>query len=538
MPRASRQAREAMALPEPGPSYGASGPGAGGRYPISLYSSHRPRLRGRSGTAASTVSTLLVVALLGLLISSPAASSFRNGFLNVHQMWVAFVGDPAKGILSVGKGFLLNLWLSVVCEAIVLVLALGVASLRLTRGPVLLPFRALAIAYTDFARGVPVILVMLWVGFGVPSLNLDKVSSQSPVVYAGFVLVFSYTAYVAEVYRAGLMSVPRAQVQAARSLGLSSRTTLWPGGAPPGRAQRPAGAAERLRFAAEGHRHRLDARGRRGGPCRPDRRGRRVQLLRLYDRVPAVPRRHRAAHPLHGPRHGTGQVSPARRHNGVSTREQGAGTRRRGAPGGRRPPVLRAVGVHKSFGALEVLRGVDLTITAHEVVCVIGSSGSGKSTLLRCCNLLERVDSGTIELFGHDLGDERIDEDLVRRHTGMVFQSFNLFPHLSVLDNVTLAPRRVLRLDRAPGRATRPGAAQPDRPGGQGVRVPRAFVRRPAAARRDRPVARDEPPATAPRRGHVRARPGARRGGARPRPRTRAPGHDNADRNARDGLRP
>ena len=81
-------------------------------------------------------------------------------------------------------------------------------------------------------------------------------------------------------------------------------------------------------------------------------------------------------------------------------------------------------------------------------MCLIGSSGSGKSTLLRCCNLLERIDAGKIELFGHDLGDERIDEDLVRRHTGMVFQAFNLFPHLSVLDNVTLAPRRVLKLER------------------------------------------------------------------------------------------
>ena len=113
-------------------------------------------------------------------------------------------------------------------------------------------------------------------------------------------------------------------------------------------------------------------------------------------------------------------------------------------------PVLRAVDVHKSFGALAVLRGVDLSVGAHEVVCLIGASGSGKSTLLRCCNLLERVDSGTIELFGHHLGDERIDEDLVRRHTGMVFQSFNLFPHLKVLDNVTLAPRRVLGLERGP----------------------------------------------------------------------------------------
>jgi polar amino acid transport system permease protein len=215
-----------VALTVPGPPAGADDPGAGVAAPISLYSSHRPRLRGRSGTAASTISTLLVVVLIVLFLASPAASAFRNGFLNVHQMWLALSGRPTQGILSVGKGFLLNIWLSAVCEGIVLLLALGLASLRLTTGPVLFPFRALAIAYTDFARGVPVILVMLWVGFGVPSLNIDEVSSQSPVVYAGFVLVFSYTAYVAEVYRAGLMSIPRAQVQAARSLGLSSRTTL------------------------------------------------------------------------------------------------------------------------------------------------------------------------------------------------------------------------------------------------------------------------------------------------------------------------
>jgi polar amino acid transport system permease protein len=215
-----------VALTVPSPPAGADGSGAGVAAPISLYSSHRPRLRGRSGTAASTISTLAVLALIVAFLASPAASSFRNGFLNVHQMWVALAGHPTQGILSVGKGFLLNIWLSVICEAIVLLLALGLASLRLTTGPVLFPFRALAIAYTDFARGVPVILVMLWVGFGVPSLNIAEVSSQSPVVYAGFVLVFSYTAYVAEVYRAGLMSISRAQVQAARSLGLSSRTTL------------------------------------------------------------------------------------------------------------------------------------------------------------------------------------------------------------------------------------------------------------------------------------------------------------------------
>ncbi len=149
--------------------------------------------------------------------------------------------------------------------------------------------------------------------------------------------------------------------------------------------------------------------------------------------------------------------------------------------------VLRVDDVHKRFGDLEVLRGVNLELRANEVVCLIGSSGSGKSTLLRCCNLLETIDGGSIELFGHDLAHERIDEDLVRRHTGMVFQSFNLFPHLSVLDNVTLAPRRVLGTSKATAEAEammlldRIGLAQkaaeyPDRlSGGQQQRV--AIVR-------------------------------------------------------------
>jgi polar amino acid transport system ATP-binding protein len=107
--------------------------------------------------------------------------------------------------------------------------------------------------------------------------------------------------------------------------------------------------------------------------------------------------------------------------------------------------VLQARDVHKRFGKNEVLKGIDLTLRSHEVVCLIGASGSGKSTLLRCCNLLERIEVGSISVLGTDLANRKIDEDLVRRHIGIVFQSFNLFPHLSVLDNVTLAPRRVLR---------------------------------------------------------------------------------------------
>jgi polar amino acid transport system ATP-binding protein len=105
--------------------------------------------------------------------------------------------------------------------------------------------------------------------------------------------------------------------------------------------------------------------------------------------------------------------------------------------------VLRCEAVRKQFGEHVVLDGVDVDVHEHEVVVLIGASGSGKSTLLRCVNLLEVVDDGVIELDGIDVSDPRVDADDVRRRIGIVFQSFNLFPHMSVLDNVTLAPRVV-----------------------------------------------------------------------------------------------
>jgi len=107
--------------------------------------------------------------------------------------------------------------------------------------------------------------------------------------------------------------------------------------------------------------------------------------------------------------------------------------------------VLTLEGVTKRFGDHEVLRGVSLQLHRHEVVCLIGASGSGKSTLLRCANLLESIDAGDIALFGQSLLHPHIDPDLVRRQIGMVFQSFNLFPHLNVLDNVMLGPLYALK---------------------------------------------------------------------------------------------
>ncbi|MGH2662980.1 MAG: amino acid ABC transporter ATP-binding protein [Actinomycetota bacterium] len=110
--------------------------------------------------------------------------------------------------------------------------------------------------------------------------------------------------------------------------------------------------------------------------------------------------------------------------------------------------ALRCEAIHKSFGRLEVLRGVDLTLRPHEVVALIGASGSGKSTLLRCINLLDRIDEGRILLAGKEITSPGIDVNRVRRRIGIVFQAFNLFPHMDVLRNISLAPIEALGLPR------------------------------------------------------------------------------------------
>ncbi len=149
--------------------------------------------------------------------------------------------------------------------------------------------------------------------------------------------------------------------------------------------------------------------------------------------------------------------------------------------------VLELKSVTKRFDENEVLRGVSLQLHRHEVVCLIGASGSGKSTLLRCANMLETIDDGDILLFNQSLKDPRIDPDLVRRNIGMVFQSYNLFPHLSVLENILLGPVFALKrkrtdvIDEAMSLLSRIGLSEranefPDRlSGGQQQRV--AIVR-------------------------------------------------------------
>jgi polar amino acid transport system ATP-binding protein len=155
--------------------------------------------------------------------------------------------------------------------------------------------------------------------------------------------------------------------------------------------------------------------------------------------------------------------------------------------------ALRIEGLRKSFDDLEVLRGIDLTVAEHEVVCLIGASGSGKSTLLRCINLLEDIDGGRIWIEGEEITGRGVNVNRVRRHIGIVFQAFNLFPHMTVMRNVTLAPRKALGLaqhdaeSRALALLTRFGLADkkdeyPDRlSGGQQQRaaIVRALAMRP-----------------------------------------------------------
>ncbi|MDX6514052.1 MAG: polar amino acid transport system ATP-binding protein [Gaiellaceae bacterium] len=111
--------------------------------------------------------------------------------------------------------------------------------------------------------------------------------------------------------------------------------------------------------------------------------------------------------------------------------------------------LLELEGVYKSYGNEEVLRGIDLEVARHEVICMIGASGSGKSTLLKCVNLIEPVNAGRIVVDGEEITARGVDQNRIRRKIGIVFQAFNLFPHMTVLDNVTLGPRKALGVGRA-----------------------------------------------------------------------------------------
>jgi polar amino acid transport system permease protein len=184
-------------------------------------------LGGNGGVVASTTSTVLVIGLLAfVLLFAPGSAEVRHTFFNLADMRRALVGDPQRGIFSVAGALVLNIQMFLIAEVLILVLALLIAVIRQLHAPALLPIRLLAVIYTDFFRGVPLILVIYAIGFGLPALNLEVVSTQEPVVYGVAALVLCYAAYVSEVYRAGIDSVHPSQAAAARSLGLSEWQAL------------------------------------------------------------------------------------------------------------------------------------------------------------------------------------------------------------------------------------------------------------------------------------------------------------------------
>jgi polar amino acid transport system permease protein len=189
-----------------------------------------PRLMsfgGRRAVAVSTASTIVVVgALIAVFLLAPGSAQVRHTFFDPADMWQSFIGNPKKGYYSVGAAIWLNIRMFLAAEVLILILALVLALVRQSSGPVLFPLRVLGVIYVDFFRGVPLLLVILAIGFGLPALDLPVISHQPLAVYGVVALVLSYSAYVSEVYRAGLNSVHQSQVAAARSLGLSRAAAL------------------------------------------------------------------------------------------------------------------------------------------------------------------------------------------------------------------------------------------------------------------------------------------------------------------------
>lgn len=205
----------------PGAPPGTGAFASAGRGPRLLFA------EGRRGTAISTISTVVVVAIFAsVFVFAPGARAVAHAFFYPRDMWQAFTGDPRKGYYSVGAAIWLNIRMFLAAEVLILPLALAIALIRLSTHPALFPIRVLATIYVDFFRGVPLILVILALGLGVPGLYLPVISFQRDIVYGVAALVLGYSAYVSEVYRAGINSVHQSQVAAARSLGLPQRTAL------------------------------------------------------------------------------------------------------------------------------------------------------------------------------------------------------------------------------------------------------------------------------------------------------------------------
>ena len=403
-----------------------------------------------------------------------------------------------------------------IVEVVVLILGLGrrAASGR-SRAPALFPLRMLASVYTDVFRGIPTILLVYLVGFGIPALGAQRAADR-----AGRARRDRADALLRRLRQRGLPRRARIRPPGQRDAALGDRAHRAPGDAlrdpaAGGAARRPA-AAQRLHRAAEGRRADRDHRGR-GEAFRVAQ----IDAASNFNYTPLV-----AAALLY-----LAVTIPLARLLDRWERGQRAArlTRRRSS---------RSAASPRRSASARCCTASTSRSHEHEAVALIGASGSGKSTLLRCVDLLEEIDDGDIFLDGEVITDPSVDPVAVRRRLGLVFQAYNLFPHLTVLENVVLG-------------ATAPTACRAPRPrrrarallerfglGGPRGRPPGRALRRPAAAGRAGPRVRRPAAGAAARRGHQRARPRAGRRGARGRARPEGRGRDDADRDPRDGLRP
>ena len=236
-----REGQPARRLREPGARRhrgrrdlaGAPGPLAlrlpgGSRHRVTSAASDRgSKLLGQRPFLISTASTVIFfTAIVLIVVLAPGFETVRESFFNAQAMREAFVGVPEQGLPSVGEAFLLNVKIFLIAEVLILIFGLVIAVIRQIPGPAFFPIRLVAIVYTDLFRGTPLLLVIYIFGFGVPALEIAGLSDQDRLVYGTVALVLSYSAYVAEVYRAGIESIHPSQAAAARSLGLTRWQSL------------------------------------------------------------------------------------------------------------------------------------------------------------------------------------------------------------------------------------------------------------------------------------------------------------------------
>ena len=466
------------------------------------------RRHDRRGQTIAAVSTVIVLGgLAALILTSPGWPEVRDTFFDPEVFRESFP--------DIARAFWLDIRVFLIVEVAVLVLGLVVALVRTVDAPALFPVRLLATVYTDVFRGIPTILLVYLVGFGIPALDLSGLPTE-PVVLGGIALTLSYGAYVAEVYRAGLNSVHPGQRDAALAIGLTER-----------QATRHVILPQAVR--------------RVGPPLLND-------FIALQKDVALI-----AIIGVTGEAFREAQILTAANFNYTPliaaamlylaitipmARLLDRWERGRARSVNAADAVLEFAGVTKSFGELQVLDGIDLEVAEHEAVAVIGASGSGKSTLLRCVDLLEEIDDGDILLDGEVITDPSVDPVSVRRRLGFIFQAYNLFPHLSVLENVVLGATKAHGVAVAEAEAAARAQLERLGLGGREARQPRAALRRPAAAGGDRARVRRPAARDAARRDHQRARPGAGRRGAGGGSGAEERGGDDADRDSRDGLCP